>query len=108
MQVEVTLLLYAFGEFIAAASGPPSTANFFFFYVLYWLRYIYCCPCWSTVPRSIAAARGTPAWPSRRNSAHPVYGRPLPDRASFPENHRLYQGPLPMTIAGAEQSPARS
>jgi benzoylformate decarboxylase len=34
----------------------------------------------------------------------PVYGSPLPDRASFPENHRLYQGPLPMTIAGAEKT----
>jgi benzoylformate decarboxylase len=34
----------------------------------------------------------------------PVYGSPLPDRASFPENHRLYQGPLPMTIAGAEET----
>jgi benzoylformate decarboxylase len=33
----------------------------------------------------------------------PVYGAPLPDRVSFPENHRLYQGPLPMTIAGAEK-----
>ena len=33
----------------------------------------------------------------------PVYGSPLPDRVSFPENHRLYQGPLPMTIAGAEK-----
>ncbi len=33
----------------------------------------------------------------------PVYSSPLPDRASFPENHRLYQGPLPMTIAGAEK-----
>ncbi len=31
----------------------------------------------------------------------PVYGSPLPDRASFPEDHRLYQGQLPMTIAGA-------
>jgi thiamine pyrophosphate-dependent acetolactate synthase large subunit-like protein len=31
----------------------------------------------------------------------PVYTAPLPDRASFPEDHRLYQGPLPMTIAGA-------
>ncbi len=30
----------------------------------------------------------------------PVYGSPLPDRVSFPEDHRLYQGPLPMTIAG--------
>ena len=34
----------------------------------------------------------------------PVYGSPLPDRVSFPENHRLYQGPLPMTIAGAEKT----
>jgi benzoylformate decarboxylase len=30
----------------------------------------------------------------------PLYGGPLPDRASFPEDHRLHQGPLPMTIAG--------
>jgi benzoylformate decarboxylase len=30
----------------------------------------------------------------------PVYGSPVPDRASFPENHPLYQGQLPMTIAG--------
>jgi benzoylformate decarboxylase len=30
----------------------------------------------------------------------PVYGSPLPDRVSFPEDHRLSQGPLPMTIAG--------
>ena len=30
----------------------------------------------------------------------PVYAGPLPDRASFPEDHRLFQGQLPMTIAG--------
>jgi benzoylformate decarboxylase len=30
----------------------------------------------------------------------PVYSGPLPDRASFPEDHRLFQGQLPMTIAG--------
>jgi benzoylformate decarboxylase len=30
----------------------------------------------------------------------PVYGTALPDRAAFPEDHRLYQGQLPMTIAG--------
>jgi benzoylformate decarboxylase len=30
----------------------------------------------------------------------PVYGTPLPDRISFPEDHALYQGQLPMTIAG--------
>jgi benzoylformate decarboxylase len=30
----------------------------------------------------------------------PVYGGPLPDRASFPEDHPLFQGVLPMTIAG--------
>ena len=29
----------------------------------------------------------------------PVYSGPLPDRISFPENHPLYQGLLPMTIA---------
>jgi len=34
----------------------------------------------------------------------PVYAGPLPDRASFPENHRLYRGPLPMTVAGAEET----
>src|SRR3954467_247283 len=33
----------------------------------------------------------------------PVKAFPLPHRASFPEDHRLYQGPLPMTIAGAEK-----
>jgi benzoylformate decarboxylase len=33
----------------------------------------------------------------------PVYGSALPDRVSFPEDHRLYQGPLPMTIAGTEK-----
>ena len=29
----------------------------------------------------------------------PVYGAALLDRASFPEDHRLFQGPLPMTVA---------
>lgn len=33
----------------------------------------------------------------------PVYGGPLPDRVSFPENHDLYQGQLPMTIAGVTE-----
>jgi benzoylformate decarboxylase len=33
----------------------------------------------------------------------PVYGSALPDRISFPEDHPLYAGPLPMTIAGVEQ-----
>jgi benzoylformate decarboxylase len=33
-----------------------------------------------------------------------VYCGPLPDRASFPEDHRLYQGPLPMTIAGVTET----
>jgi benzoylformate decarboxylase len=33
----------------------------------------------------------------------PVYGSALPDRVSFPEDHRLYQGQLPMTIAGAAE-----
>src|SRR6201998_2936070 len=33
----------------------------------------------------------------------PVYGSSLPDRASFPEDHRLYQGQLPMTIAGVTE-----
>jgi benzoylformate decarboxylase len=31
----------------------------------------------------------------------PVFGSALPDRVSFPEDHPLYQGQLPMTIAGA-------
>ena len=30
----------------------------------------------------------------------PVYSGPLPDRVSFPENHDLCRGQLPMTIAG--------
>jgi benzoylformate decarboxylase len=33
----------------------------------------------------------------------PVYASPLGDRVSFPENHRLHRGPLPMTIAGATE-----
>jgi benzoylformate decarboxylase len=33
----------------------------------------------------------------------PVYNSPLGDRVSFPENHRLHRGPLPMTIAGATE-----
>ena len=33
----------------------------------------------------------------------PVYSSPLPDRVSFPEDHRLYRGVLPMTIAGATE-----
>ena len=33
----------------------------------------------------------------------PVYGSALPDRVSFPEDHRLYQGQLPMTIAGVTE-----
>ena len=33
----------------------------------------------------------------------PVYSGPLPDRASFPEDHRLFQGQLPMTIAGVTE-----
>jgi benzoylformate decarboxylase len=33
----------------------------------------------------------------------PVYSGPLPDRASFPENHPLYQGQLAMTIAGVAE-----
>jgi benzoylformate decarboxylase len=34
----------------------------------------------------------------------PVYGSsPLTDRVSFPEDHPLYQGNLPMTIAGVSQ-----
>jgi benzoylformate decarboxylase len=33
----------------------------------------------------------------------PVHSGPLPDRASFPENHPLYRGMLPLTIAGVTQ-----
>jgi benzoylformate decarboxylase len=33
----------------------------------------------------------------------PVYSGPLPDRASFPENHPLYQGQLAMTVAGVSE-----
>lgn len=33
----------------------------------------------------------------------PVYNSALPDRISFPEDHPLYQGTLPMTIAGVEE-----
>src|SRR6201995_5296189 len=33
----------------------------------------------------------------------PVFSGPLPDRASFPEDHRLFQGQLPMTIAGVTE-----
>lgn len=33
----------------------------------------------------------------------PVYSGPLPDRASFPEDHPLFQGQLPMTIAGVTE-----
>ncbi|MBB3606094.1 benzoylformate decarboxylase [Mycolicibacterium sp. BK556] len=33
----------------------------------------------------------------------PVRGSALPDRISFPENHPLYGGPLPMTIAEVDQ-----
>jgi benzoylformate decarboxylase len=31
----------------------------------------------------------------------PVFGAPLPDRVSFPEDHPLYAGQLPMSIGGA-------
>src|ERR1700739_2797137 len=34
----------------------------------------------------------------------PVYSGPLPDRASFPEDHRLFPGPLAMTIAGVTET----
>ncbi|WP_437205845.1 benzoylformate decarboxylase [Planctomicrobium sp. SH664] len=34
----------------------------------------------------------------------PVHGSALPDRVSFPEDHPLYAGPLPMTIAEVEQT----
>src|SRR5882757_8666343 len=33
----------------------------------------------------------------------PVYCGPLPDRASFPEDHPQFQGPLPMTVAGVTE-----
>jgi benzoylformate decarboxylase len=33
------------------------------------------------------------------NLGGPVYTGPLPDRLSFPEDHPLYQGMLPMTVA---------
>jgi benzoylformate decarboxylase len=33
----------------------------------------------------------------------PVYCGPLPDRASFPEDHPQFQGPLPMTVAGVSE-----
>jgi benzoylformate decarboxylase len=33
----------------------------------------------------------------------PVYESPLPDRASFPEDHSLYRGQLPMTVAGVTE-----
>jgi benzoylformate decarboxylase len=33
----------------------------------------------------------------------PVCGGPLPDRVSFPEDHPLYRGVLPMTIAGVNE-----
>ena len=34
----------------------------------------------------------------------PVYGGPLPDRVSFPEDHQLYAGQLPMSIRGASDA----
>ena len=34
----------------------------------------------------------------------PVYSGPLPDRVSFPENHPLYQGQLPLTIAAVNEA----
>jgi benzoylformate decarboxylase len=34
----------------------------------------------------------------------PVYGSALADRVSFPEDHPLYAGPLPMTIAEVERT----
>jgi benzoylformate decarboxylase len=34
----------------------------------------------------------------------PVYSGALPDRASFPEDHRLYQGQLAMTVAGVSET----
>lgn len=47
------------------------------------------------------------AWDAGVAFAHkvgaPVYSGPLPDRVSFPEDHPLYQGQLPMTIAGVAE-----
>ncbi|CAM2983854.1 benzoylformate decarboxylase [Mycobacterium intermedium] len=34
----------------------------------------------------------------------PVFGSALPDRVSFPEDHPLSMGPLPMTIAGVNET----
>lgn len=34
----------------------------------------------------------------------PVRGGPLSDRCSFPEDHALYAGPLPLTIAGVSEA----
>jgi benzoylformate decarboxylase len=34
----------------------------------------------------------------------PVYGSALPDRASFPEDHPLFQGQLAMTVAGVTET----
>ena len=39
----------------------------------------------------------------RRKGRRARYGSALPDRASFPEDHRLYQGQLPMTVAGVTE-----
>jgi benzoylformate decarboxylase len=33
-----------------------------------------------------------------------VYSTALPDRASFPEDHRLFQGQLPMTVGGVSET----
>jgi len=41
---------------------------------------------------------------SRRKVGAPVYAGPLPDRASFPEKPSPVPGPLPMTVAGAEET----
>ena len=38
----------------------------------------------------------------------PVYSCPLPDRASFPEDHRLFQGQLPMTDRRCQRGADRS
>jgi benzoylformate decarboxylase len=38
----------------------------------------------------------------------PVHGSALTDRVSFPENHPLYVGPMPMTIAEVNQVLDRS
>ena len=61
-------------------------------------------PCCCSGPRLTAAVRGMPASPSRRSCGAPVRGSALSDRCSFPEDHPLYAGPLPLTIAGVNEA----